>query len=332
MTIWQAGTSAPELTYSAMRNWDFGSGGSIGDQAIVKNIATGPGSYTWAPLDAFVNASVGKGMIFCLGQPADWMIPGRSALGGASKGGKANMCPTGSTELSNYTTAIAAIVQRVKDVHGRTGVRWELWNEFNDSKYYADVYSSLGPYTKAVVEAIKAVDPTAKIMTPSTSYNLFSTQDIQTGYLVTSDGAGGKAGQYCNELSIHYYNDPRDLSTDTPYRMFSYVQSARNSLGLAGMSMPVYVTESGWLADDDVDTYKTKLARRMIVFAALGCKGIVGYAANLNFGGAISLNDARIAPTWNAWAARLAGSTISRLVRNRDGGVEVDINGQTFVV
>ncbi len=331
MTI-ATGNDAIPLQYSVNRTWDFGSE-SLASQVLVKNINPSSGVFDWTCLDRFINASVGKDIIFCLGQPADWMIL-RAAVGGASKSGKANLCPTGTTELANYIPAVTAIVQRMKNTYGRTGVRWELWNEFNETKYYADAYSALGPYTKAVAEAIKAVDPTAKILTPSTSYNLLSSQDIQTNFLLASDGAGGKAGQYCDELSIHYYNDSTDPSSDNVYRMFRYTQSAKNSLGLAGMSMPLINTESGWLVDDNLQLYITKLKRRLLFFAAMGFKAYVGYAANIPVQYPVfSLNNPlSIADAWNEMVARISGATISGLIRNPDGSLTAVINGSQYTV
>ncbi len=309
--------SDPILTHGLIRNWDYTSTLSV--PCIVKYINPSNGVFDWSSFDKFFGSNTSKDIIFVLGQPADWMIP-RAATGGASKGGKANMCPTGA-ELTAFVAAVTAIVQRSVTTWGRAGLKWELWNEINDTKYYNDTQSSLGPYTKAVAQAIKAVDSTAIILSPSLSYNLKSSAQYYVDFFNANDGSGGKAGSYCDGLSLHYYG------TDTPAEYVEYVDAANTSQKFCGFSLPIWVTESG--VNVEPANYPTLLKRRMLVFAGLGCKCFVGYASDYEV---TALDNATYAGPWNAMAAIVPGSTIANMVKNPDSTVTAIVNGSSLTV
>lgn len=301
--------------YDWARNWDQ-SNESSGVPAIVKYINPSSGVFDWAKFDLFFANNAGKKIVFTLGQPADWMIT-RSALGGANAGGKANMCPTGPTELANYIPAITAIVDRAKNTFGVTGIVWETWNEIEGPGMYKDTQSALGPYQKAVYEAIKAVDATAIVVTPSA-------RDHDTAYLVGnflafSDGAGGNAGDWSDGIAFHFYG----LNEAWTYKHTCdvYRQYAIN----AGYpSLPLYVTESGML--HETENSGQIIAQRMAVFAALGCKCFVAYGSD-------SLENplGAYAAEWNDAIETLSGKTITRCTKNADRTVTVIANGQSII-
>ena len=81
--------SATNFNSSIARNWDQLNAAS-GSAAVVKYLNPSSGVFDWTVLDRFISNNLGKQILFTLGQPADWMIPSRSALGGANYGGKAN--------------------------------------------------------------------------------------------------------------------------------------------------------------------------------------------------------------------------------------------------
>lgn len=289
------------------RNWDQ-SNESIGPPAIVKYINPSSGVFDWGKFDLFFTNNVGKKIVFTLGQPADWMID-RAALGGANHGGKANMCPTGATELGRYIPAITAIVDRAKTVYGVTGIVWELWNEIEGPGMYKDVQSALGPYAKATAQAIRAVDPAAVVLTPSA-------RDHDTAYLVGdflsfSDGAGGVGGDWVDGIAFHYYGLNEAWTwkhTCDVYRQFAKVAGFPN--------LPLYVTESGML--HPTANSGQIIAQRLAVFAALGAKVFIAYGSDSleNPLGAYSAE-------WNAALLALQGITIDRCVKRADRSVAI---------
>ena len=301
------------FTSPVARNWDQ-SNASSGTAAIVKYIGTSLGVFDWSRFDLFMTNNAGKRIIFTLGQPADWIIT-RAALGGANNGGKANMCPTGATELTtNYLPVVQAIVTRARDTFGATGIIWELWNEIEGPGMLAAAeLGALAPMAKVIGPAIKAIDATAVVLTPSA-------RDDDTAYLVgnflsASDGASGHGGDYVDGIAFHFYglNQPWTWK----YTCDVYRQKAIDA-GYPGL--PLYVTESGMLVP--TENSGVILQRRMVVFAACGVKSFVGYATDSNENplGAY-------ASEWNAAVAAIAGKTITRCTKNADGTVTTIANG-----
>lgn len=297
------------------RNWDQSNAAS-GPPAIVRNISTGSGTFDWSAFDLFMSNNAGKKIIFTLGQPSDWMIS-RAAIGGANYGGKANMCPTGATELStNYLPVIQAIVNRAKNSFGATGIAWELWNEIEGKGMLAPAeLGALAPMAKVIGPAIKAIDPTAVVLTPSA-------RDDDTAYLVgdflaASDGATGKGGDYVDGIAFHFYG------LNAPWTWKYTCDVYRDLAKKAGYpSLPIYVSESGMLVP--TANSGTVLQRRILVFAACGAKTLVAYATDSNENplGAY-------AAQWNAAVAAVSGKTITRCTKHSDGSVSVIADGVT---
>lgn len=317
------GSTATGFTSPWARTWDQ-SNQSSGNPAVVKYInPTTAGVYDWSSFDLFFANNVGRRKIVTLGVPADWMIT-RAAIGGAGLGGKANMCPTGATELNSYVTAITDIVTRATVTHNSSGVAWELWNEIEGSGNYADSLPALGPYARAVSQAIKAVDPTAIILTPSA-------RDEDTAYLVknflaASDGAGGNGGDWVDGIAMHVYMAQDPVTGNTPWAYKIIVDTYRRGAIDSGYpSLPIYCTESGSLLElDDLAEY---LQRRLLVFAGLGVQAFIGYASDFP--------DAPLAPyvsEWNATVAAISGKTISSMVKNMDESVTAMIDGSAYTV
>lgn len=306
------------FTSSYARNWDQ-SNKSSGTAALVRFTGTSLGVFDWTNFDLFMTNNAGKEIIFTLGQPADWMIT-RSAIGGANLGGKANMCPTGATELTaNYIPVITAIVNRAKNTFGVTGIKWELWNEIEGPGMLAAAeLPALAAMAKATYQAIKAVDSTAIVLTPSARDE--DTANLVGNFLALSDGATGKGGDWVDGTAFHFYglNQPWTYK----YTCDVYRQYAINA-GYPGL--PLYITESGMLSV--TANSGVILQRRMVVFAACGVKSFIGYATDSNENplGAYSAE-------WNATVAAISGKTITGCTKNADGTVTAIVNGLAYTV
>ena len=309
--------SSPLLSVGTVRTWDYMGAPSGNNPCVIKYInPTTAGVYDWTTFDLLLTSNPTQDVIVTLGQPADWMIT-RAALGGAVYGGKANMCPTGATELGNYLPCITAMVERAKNTHGRTGLKWELWNEIEGPGMLANAeLSALGPYARQVYQAIKAVDPTAVVMSPSA-------RDHDTAFLIgdflnRSDGIGGFARSWVDAIAWHFYG------LDEPWTYAHTVETYRNELVRGGLSasVPIYVTESGTLTG--APEFGVKLQRRAIVYAALGMKCFLAYAYDY-----ATEPISSEATYWNDVASWLPGSTITSCIKLSDGRVRVIANGVT---
>lgn len=297
-----------------IRSWGYigdGAGGSGLPHVMVRNIATSSGVYDWTLFDRlFSNAPNGR-VLFTLGIPADWMIT-RAAIGGATYGGKSNMVPTGATELSAYTTAVAAMVTRARDVHGQTGVQWELWNEFNDTALMGESQTAFAAHAKTTYQAIKAIDPTAIVLSPS--INQPSWWATLQAFFTASDGAGGYGSDWCDGASFHFYDI---YSTDSAIDYWTMLQNMQRAMGTT--QKPIYCTESGFWSPQFESLH---LKRRILAMAALGVRHFVGYAQDATWGPMSVFAD-----EYNEMVALLTGATITEFAAWPDGSVSAIVNG-----
>ena len=91
-------------------------------------------------------------------------------------------------------------------------------------------------------------------------------------------------------------------------------------------SLPLYLMESG--INPASATANRRLAWRMAVFAALGCKSCIMFS----WGGKYGLDVSQLAETYNRWSKLLSGSTISALWLDEWYQPYITINGQTLKI
>lgn len=312
-------TNAPgTITHATVRSWDYRGNRGAGKNAAMCYINPSAGTYDWATFDQLFANNTTKDIVFVLGLPADYLVA-TAAVGGAYLGGKSNMCPT---DLTGWATAVTAVVTRARDTYGRTGLKWELWNEIDQTSCYNDSMSSLGPYTKTTVQAIRAVDPTAVILSPSIAGP--SAVATMRNYLTTSDGAGALTSAWLDGLAWHYYNQTV-YAYEHPQNYAVKFQAMRDLLKSLGLTLPHWVTESGVLATDG--NMGLALQRRMAVFAALGARLFLGYAYDH---ASYPINS--VVSAWNTMAAILKpGAAISSLIVGV-GTMQITVDGVTYTL
>jgi len=312
-----------EFDYHYARSWDQNSGLlSSAYVARVNNISTSEGVYNWTGFDAFMNTNSGKELVVTLGCPSDWMIA-RSANGGAAFGGtKSNMVPTGATELGYYVAVVTAMADRAKTLFGKTGIKWELWNEIQNSGSFKDTYTNLPPYAKAVYQAIKAVDSTAIVLSPScgnegAAYLLYN-------FLTTSDGSTGKGGDWIDAICYHMYSD-----YDSPWSAYYCDETYKLQHVRAGYpALQRYVTESGILSLKTSEFNSNAIARRLLVLISCGVKCFIAYAKDYAINPLVGTKD-----KWNQTVSAISGKTITKCVKNANGSVTVTFaDASTYTV
>lgn len=307
-----------------VRSWDFmGNGGTAGTtNCVMKFINSAAGVYNWTVFDKLMQNS-SRQVIFTLGQPADYLVT-RTAVGSAYLGSKANMVPD---DLAGWATAVTAVVSRAKNTFGRTGLIWELWNEIDQIPSFGDSVGLLGPYTKATVDAIKAVDPTAIIVGCSSASGGTSASGIVAAYLGASDGSGGRAVDHLDGIGMHNYIQlAAQISTnDSPLAWCLTFTNFKSVLKNAGFDLPVYLTETGVIVADTGGG--RKYAMRLLAYAALGCKVCLAYQYDAT-GYPISGYQSQ----WN-WAANLLkeGAVISSFVPGV-AKMKIIIDGTEYII
>lgn len=251
-----------------------------------------------------------------IGTPADWMIT-RTALGGALFGTKGNMCPTGTTELTNYVTAVQAMVNRAKNTFGRTGLIWEMWNEFDltPGELVSSERPAMAAMAKAVYQAIKAIDPTAIVIAPCIAYS--GGMGTLSTYLQSSDGATGKGGDWCDGVSFHFYNQHEYDNGFAYAAAMNLMTQGMKSAGYA--SLPIYLGESGFY---DPTEEAAALPRRILSFAAFGVKCVMLYGRDFQ-----NPLDPFVTQFNEVASKLIEGATVSNLQAWPDGTVSATVNG-----
>jgi hypothetical protein len=148
------------------------------------------GSFRWDIMDYIVNTVVNRAkpeeIVVLLVNTACWAAP--------SNAGK-DYWRTPPRDIQGYKDYLTAIVHRYGDK-----IRyWEIWNEPNLSKYWLGTPQDYVNLLKASYDAIKAVDPYAKVLGGDCSGSDYE-------YIKTLCDLG--ANQYFDILSVHPYCNP----------------------------------------------------------------------------------------------------------------------------
>ena len=184
------------------------------------------GWYEWAKFDQAVDVAQAHNIatIGRLEFSPDWASSAPSSVTGSARG----FYPPSST--ATFAAYATAVVHRYKDrVH-----TWEIWNEENSSTFWkpapsAAAYAAL---LKAAYAAIKAEDPTAKVVMGGT---------VGFDKAFTDGVVAAGAWNSFDVLGIHAYVAPGPEAS-----MFStWIQNATAYLSDKG-GKPLWITEFGW--------------------------------------------------------------------------------------
>jgi hypothetical protein len=310
-------TQAPAtITHSLVRSWDYCGNRGLANRLAVCKVNPSAGVWDWGTFDQLLSNNAGKQVIMTLGCPADYMVSA-AAIGGAYLGGKSNMIPD---DTASYVAAVQAMVSRGVAA-GRSGLIWELWNEIDQTSCMAQAVTGLGTLARLTYQAIKAIDPTAIVLSPSIAGG--SAAATMQAYLAASDGAGGKAWQWCDGISLHYYVQTI-TGYDHPTNCVQMHSATRAACVAAGApEMPFWMTETGVMSTEPLGGLA--LQRRMLTFAALGYRCFLGYAYDTP-AFPVGANEA----LWNVTANLLRpGAVISSLIPGTSG-LQITIDGVDY--
>lgn len=304
------------ITHSTVRTWDYRGTLGLSRRCVMRNLNTSAGVYNWDVLDQLCTSNTGKRLIVTLGSPPDYMVS-RAAIGGTYLGGKSNMCPD---DLDAWVTAVTALATRLRDTYGRTGVIYELWNEIDQTSVYADPLASLGPYVRRTVQALRAVDPTAVMLSPSLAGH-DDAATLQTA-LGVSDGAGGRLADWLDGVCWHFYTQ-NVHAYEHPISYCQAVSAIRAACVANGINKPIWCTESGFQAA--APNIGARYQQRMMVFAALGVQHFLGYTYD-----SPDFPVSPYEPQWNAAANLLTPGAVISSCTVGVSSVRITINGQSY--
>lgn len=334
--FWQRDNIPSGLVLGNSRPWSFNLAPYVqhnpdGQRSSWFSIEAVEGVLNWDSFDASLSflSSVPR-LYQTLGQPPTWAVAVQSGtpVDTWSFPPKSNQPPD---DIGKWTAFCSAIAERAANA-GRTGIYWDIWNEVDYSATWSQPgsWSALGPLTKAANQAIKAVDPTAKILSPSfvSTYNTKAT-DIVT-LLNVSDGSSGVLADWVDGISNHSY--AKSLNPTGWYRstlLWTDTRRMNNALTTAGYGfLPIHITEAGvenFLAYNQAHQ-KTLLFRSMLINAAAGAQGYCAYTYDDPNVGNIGSFEA----DWNEFASNVNGGNLTRLTINEDQSVSAVINGRVM--
>jgi hypothetical protein len=215
------GTAWPTTTFGAWRLWD--------SYVDWKQLEPAANVYSWATLDTYIALAQQKhiDVLLELGQTPQWASARPNETAGSGNGAAAE--PSNDQYWINYVTAVAT---RYK---GKIAY-YEIWNEANSKSYFSGTPAKLVQLTAEANKAIKAVDPAAKIVSPSISR---ADSDVLP-WLKSLLDAG--IGSSVDVIGVHFYSLGK-----TPEAVLTYTQAVQALLKIYGLtSKPVFCTEIGW--------------------------------------------------------------------------------------
>jgi hypothetical protein len=252
-TPWPQTGAAP----GSVRVWDAGPNlDNSGSSSQWADVNPQPGVYDWSGLDARVAAAAARGadVIYTLGgRTPRWASSRPDTPTPYGPGG----CAEPSSEAL-WQEWVRAVVTRYK---GRVRY-WEVWNEPDLDGFYCGPASRLVDLTRLAKQVVAAVDPAARLVSPSMS-----------GF----EGAGGLdyflaagGGAYVDIIGYHFYvNKPEDVTLT-----MLNVKAVLERYG--AQNLPLWNTEQGWFDGDPPldllppDTGAAYLARSMLLGWAWG--------------------------------------------------------------
>lgn len=230
-------TPWPEIGAGTLRLWD-------GNGCTWRNIERSKGVYTWTRFDYYLGLCVAHGAkpMVVIGNGPDWATTQPGAQPGLYVGYNPYP-PALDADWQDWCTALATHMV----AQGFPGAIYEIWNEVNAlwAGGFSGTTARLVELTQLAQAAVKAVDPTAIILTPNFTggEGIIGSSGNTLPALDKFIAAGGMA--YVDGVSIHGYNSlapwPR------PEGLIAHATNIKNLLRSTGYAeKPVYNTEWGF--------------------------------------------------------------------------------------
>lgn len=209
-----------------------------------QTIETADGVYDWSRADEWVNTyhAQGKLLVWVLfGTPA-WASarPGEASAYGIN--GMAAE-PANMNDWADFCTVVATRYA------GKIS-HFEVWNEPNLTGFYTGTAAKLSEMVRRAAQAIKAVIPSAKILSPAvTGWATTAAQSAETYFnsmMAASDGASGTMVNWVDVVAVHLYVSGNSMRT-LPARI-DRVRAAMTTSGVS--ALPLWDTESAPIGPD----------------------------------------------------------------------------------
>jgi len=327
-------TALPTISYALVRNVDL-------PGCVWCDIASaGRGIYNWTALDNFVGSAAanGRDIVFnFLGTPT-WASARPSESGHYTAGSDAE--PADMADIANFASAACARYRAL----GTPVTAFEIWNEpkyatgggVGQGNYFTGTPEALAAMARAVYQAVKAVDASALILSPSptgleypwTAGDRSGTDNLDR-FLGASDGAGGTGRDWVDVLAFHAYshNGENDV-----YAIPQMVANVRACMALHGLGdRPIWITETSAITpalNSFVPQHQQEyIARTLLLALGSGVERVIWYAWDDPLGFA---TQPTVAAYWDQLVGALSGATLSLVNSLRNRQVAAVIDGKRY--
>lgn len=251
-----------------------------------------PSDNTWdfSGVDDWVNAhyQAGRDLVFVLYGTPTWASSNPTQEGASGAGAKgAQAIPTDMTKWDRFCTKVATrYLGKIK--------YYEVWNEPNlnadglggvdgTTFFFSGTFAQLSQLVRRANQAIKAVDPTAKIVSPAiTQWSTSSGGDAEDYFIAMMNASSGDAGNtpmkdWIDIVGVHLYGWERNGANVAG--MIDRINAAKSTIGIS--SKETWDTESApifpFASDFTDDELSRLISRAWITMAACGIKRTFWY-------------------------------------------------------
>lgn len=231
-----ANDSWPTIGFKYARVWNNGN--------TWLDVATSNGVYDWTAWDSALDAiPVGTPIIYTFGKVPEW----------ASGNSDWSVPPTSNTYFTDFASAVLARNLARKSAGKSYITHWELWNEFNSVSWWSGTFAQMVTLAGLAYALIKAADPTAVTLNPSTTKGQSGAADLGSYF-----SQGGSA--YLDIVDFHGYISSQ--STHPVEAILPEIAAYRTMLlGFPSLaSLPLWSTEGGFGLNTNLSTVNDRVA------------------------------------------------------------------------
>ncbi len=272
----------PSVPYYSLRLWDIGALDWADADPACDGVAA---NYRFANLDATLDSLVAGGV------RSVYYTFGHTPACAATA---ANLPPhdlnaDGSGTNQHFRDFVGALSRHVHARYPGLITHWETWNEANQNVTWRGTVAQLVRMFEDINEIVKAIEPGARVGTPScvqpsTFTNLSACNSFFTRYFSAPSTRGGPGPKAADFVAWHPYvhlnvagNVPR--AEDVPVALAG-VHSALRAAGIA--AKPVVASEGGWgnvavNGFTDPDLHTAFLGKMYLLLAAGGLQRFYWY-------------------------------------------------------
>jgi polysaccharide biosynthesis protein PslG len=189
-----------------------------------------PTTWNWGCADqAMAAASQGFHVLYGLGYAPSW-----------ANGGRSGVYPPTPDHLGDWYHYCAELMRR----YAGRGIVYEVWNEPNLDSFFAGTFDDYANLVRYASQAVRAVDPTARLSGPETSSS--STPGRQSWY----HDAVTQFGGMLDVVTVHWYcGNPCGPTADAiGQQVAAYIQARAADLP---EGVPLWLSETGIGTEDD---------------------------------------------------------------------------------